>query len=105
MSILSIFAHPVQFSDWVFLIQSVLFIGCQVWDVLSTNAFLKAGIPEAGPIAKIAQAKLGKWWWVMKLPELLVVYVAACMPYAEAHLILGFLTPLYIMNNLNNSQR
>lgn len=67
--------------DLAFTIGAVLFVVLNVFDVLTTFRFLKDGTGyEANPIMAWVQSKLGKNWWIVKIPFLaipILMYIKA----------------------------
>lgn len=98
---------------YLFLFAAVVFVGMQVWDVTSTNHFLTVpGWYEANPLGRWAQARFGRGWWIIKLPELLVPALLYFMAthtwlgadFRYAAMILGVLDAIYFLNNIRNQQ-
>ena len=70
-------ARQAPWADWLLLI---LFVGCQVADIASTNyALANPGVREINPLMAFSQAELGAVWW---LPKLAVVGVLSAMAFS-----------------------
>ena len=78
------------------VVLTVLFLALQVFDVLSTLRFLKAGTGyEANPLAAWAMRRFGPWWPVIKIPEAGIAVAAWLLPSPVGTIVLAALCFVY----------